>query len=141
MHPERRAPGALTERSARRVTDDERENAAQRLRRAYEVGALSHDELEERVAGAFAAQTRADLQRLTRDLPRDSARGDAIRRAALRSHVATYTAVNGGLVATWLATGAGTFWPAFPMAGWGVGLAMHAYGYNRRRRRRRRRKL
>jgi hypothetical protein len=127
-------PLPARQRSEQRVTDQEREQATGRLRNAYELGALSHDELEERVAQAFASRTRGDLAALTRDLPRDRSRRDAMRRAALRSHAATYTTVNGGLVAIWAASGAGFFWPAAPMAGWGIGLALHTIGYRRRTR-------
>lgn len=31
------------------------------------------------------------------------------------------------LVAIWAFTGAGFFWPIFPIAGWGVGLILHWY--------------
>jgi Domain of unknown function (DUF1707)/2TM domain len=137
VHLPAEARAELSRRADQRVTDDERERAAARIRTAYEVGALSHDELEERVTQAFAARTRADLAGLTRDLPRDGRRRDAARRAGLRAHATTYAAVNGGLVAVWLASGAGEFWPAFPMAGWGIGLAMHARGYRQRTRRKR----
>jgi hypothetical protein len=59
----------------------------------------------------------------------------------VRWHAASYAAVNGGLVATWAATG-GEFWPAASLAPWGAGLVLHAYacrGALRRNRRRRKR--
>ena len=122
----------LARRSDRRVTDEERDKAGARLRGAYALGALTHDELEERLALAFAARTRADLARVTRDLPRDPARRPNVRRAALRAHATTYATVNGGLVAMWAATGGGFFWPAGSVFGWGIGLALHANAYRRR---------
>ena len=35
----------------------------------------------------------------------------------------TYLAVSALLVAIWALTGAGYFWPIWPMLGWGVGVA------------------
>jgi hypothetical protein len=31
------------------------------------------------------------------------------------------------LVLIWASTSAGYFWPIWPMAGWGIGVVMHAY--------------
>lgn len=43
-------------------------------------------------------------------------------------HVLAYVLVNGFLVIVWVATGAeGTFWPIFPMVGWGIGVIMNAW--------------
>src|SRR4051812_9666064 len=52
-----------------RATDADRERVAQMLRAAAEEGALTVDELEQRLSAAFAAVTRADLARLVTDLP------------------------------------------------------------------------
>jgi hypothetical protein len=52
-----------------RATDADRDRVTQILRVAAEEGALSVDELEERLSAAFAAVTRADLVRLVDDLP------------------------------------------------------------------------
>jgi hypothetical protein len=54
-----------------RVSDAERENVVRRLRRAVVEGRLDMDEFDERVAIAYAARTRGDLDPLTSDLPRD----------------------------------------------------------------------
>ncbi len=43
------------------------------------------------------------------------------------THLFVYSVVNGFLVVIWLATGAGFFWPMFPMLGWGLGLVFHAW--------------
>ncbi len=40
--------------------------------------------------------------------------------------------VNGFLVIIWAITGASFFWPVFPIAGWGIGLAFHAWDVYRR---------
>ena len=52
-----------------RASDAERDQAAEILRAGYAEGRLDRDELDERLAAAYAAKTRADLQDLTRDLP------------------------------------------------------------------------
>jgi hypothetical protein len=50
-----------------------------------------------------------------------------------RSHVFAYLLVNAGLVVIWAVTGAGFFWPIFPILGWGIGVAFNAWDvYGRR---------
>ncbi len=44
-----------------------------------------------------------------------------------RNHLAAYVVVNTFLVVLWALTGAGGFWPLFPICGWGIGLALHAW--------------
>lgn len=129
----------LARRSQVRVTDTERDRCADRLREAYQAGALSEDEFEERLSKALAARTRGDLVPLTRDLPRDRSLRDAAAAASFRWHAVTYGAVNGGLVATWAATG-GDFWPAASIGPWGTALALHWYSCRNALRRHRRRR-
>ena len=43
------------------------------------------------------------------------------------SHLFVYLAVNALLVAVWALSGNGYFWPMWVMAGWGIGLIMHAW--------------
>jgi hypothetical protein len=38
------------------------------------------------------------------------------------AHAAAYAVFNLAFLAVWAATGRGTFWPAFPLIGWGIGL-------------------
>jgi hypothetical protein len=61
---------------------------------------------------------------------------EALRERALRhlkkkrdfyGHLLVYLAVNGFLVVVWSMTSAGFFWPAFPMAAWGIGVVMNAW--------------
>ena len=42
-------------------------------------------------------------------------------------HLGVYLVVNTMLIIVWAATGAGYFWPIWPIAGWAIGLASHAY--------------
>ena len=44
-----------------------------------------------------------------------------------RNHALVYCAVNTLLVVIWAASGAGSFWPIWPIAGWGIGLGLHAW--------------
>jgi hypothetical protein len=117
-----------------RASDRERERSASRLRDHAGEGRLDVDELAERLDRAYAARTRAELDALTADLPdADPAEGGSrptpVRphpgRGDLRGQVTAFVAVNVLLVAVWAVTGAGYFWPVWPMLGWGIGLASH----------------
>ena len=44
-----------------------------------------------------------------------------------KAHLLAYVLVNTMLVAVWAMTGVGFFWPLFPLMGWGIGLAFHAW--------------
>ena len=61
----------------------------------------------------------------------DERRESAIRKLkqkqGFRGHLAVYVLVNTMLIVIWAATGAGFFWPIWPIAGWGIGLALNAY--------------
>jgi 2TM domain-containing protein len=61
----------------------------------------------------------------------DDIRQQAIKRLKEKrdfwQHLVSYVIVNAGLVAVWAFTGAGYFWPAWVLGGWGVGLAFHAF--------------
>jgi hypothetical protein len=63
--------------------------------------------------------------------------GDQLREQAIKQlkkrhdfhiHLLVYVLVNGFLTVIWVVTsGPGFFWPVFPMAGWGIGLVLHAW--------------
>ncbi|MGZ6545872.1 MAG: 2TM domain-containing protein [Actinomycetota bacterium] len=42
-------------------------------------------------------------------------------------HLATYVIVNTALIGVWAMGGGGSFWPAWILAGWGIGLVIHAW--------------
>jgi hypothetical protein len=46
---------------------------------------------------------------------------------SFRTHALVYCAVNALLVIIWAASGAGYFWPIWPIAGWGIALASQAW--------------
>ena len=50
-------------------------------------------------------------------------------KAAWGAHLGAYLSVNLMLVVIWLLTGAGYFWPMWPMMGWGIGLASHGMAH------------
>ena len=138
--------------SSMRVSDEQRERVVRDLTRHCGDGRLTLDELEERVAEAYAAMTKAELAHAMRHLPpeprpsgppvrvkpsspeRAAAPARPTRRRrqtpaeiALRAHLHTYLSVMALLVAIWFLTSPfGYFWPIWPAMGWGVGLAIHA---------------
>jgi Domain of unknown function (DUF1707)/2TM domain len=110
--------------AALRASDRDRERAAETLRDAAAEGRLQLAELEERLEAAYTARTDAELAALTSDLPaaarpRRSWLGWS---QALRGELPAFILVNALLVVVWAATGAGYFWPAWPILGWGIGL-------------------
>jgi hypothetical protein len=44
-----------------------------------------------------------------------------------KTHIVIYFTVNAFLVVIWAVTGAGFFWPVFPILGWGIGVAANAW--------------
>jgi hypothetical protein len=112
-----------------RASDAEREHVARDLRDAAAAGRLDPDELEQRLEQAYRAPMRGDLAALVRDLPGaggtplagPASRDLAPRRATSRDRarglpaVAPLVAVAVLLVAIWALTGAGYFWPVWPI--------------------------
>jgi hypothetical protein len=60
-----------------------------------------------------------------------SRRAEARKRLEARrefgSHFVAYVVINAFLIMAWAVTGAGYFWPVWVLAGWGAGLALHAW--------------
>jgi len=101
------------------TSDVDRERVAERLRTAAGEGRLTPAELEERLERAFSARTDAELEPLVADLPSTRRRAPVPRD---HSHERAYVATMLLLVAIWALTGAGYFWPIWPMLGWGIGV-------------------
>ena len=58
---------------------------------------------------------------------RTLARSRLVKRREFTAHLAAYVLVNVFLVAIWAFTGAGFFWPVFPILGWGIGVFFHGW--------------
>ena len=58
---------------------------------------------------------------------RERARERVQARREFASHAVAFVVINGFLVAAWVITGGGYFWPAWILAGWGVGLVLHGW--------------
>jgi hypothetical protein len=112
------------------ASDAERERAVDKLRAHHAAGRLDLEELEQRVAAAYAASHRTALRALFADLPRtvDRPSARAVHRAAVRFHATGYLGANGAVIAAWAATGAGEFWPGYVLAPTTAMLAAHALG-------------
>ncbi len=105
-----------------RASDAEREHHVELLREHAAQGRLTIDELSERLDRAYAALTREQLAVLVDDLPRRAAPPRTRTRPRVPPQWAAFLAVNLLLIAIWALTGAGYFWPAWPLLGWGFGL-------------------
>jgi hypothetical protein len=106
------------------ASDAEREQHAELLREHAAQGRLTVDELDERLGRVYAARTHGELVPIVGDLPDRTppSRAPAPRRARRRPELAAFLAVNLLLIVIWAATGAGYFWPIWPILGWGLGL-------------------
>jgi hypothetical protein len=132
-----------------RASNDDRQRVLDLLQAHYVAGRLTSSELEERIERAVAARTLGDLDAELTDLPSvptSPPEGPAHQRRrhskerwmpetsdlnekGLRAHATSYLLVMAMLVAIWaLTTPGGYFWPVWPMLGWGIGLASHAFG-------------
>lgn len=60
---------------------------------------------------------------------REKAEKRVKQRTELLTHIGSYVVINAFLVVVWALSGAGYPWFLWVMAGWGLGLAMHAVSY------------
>jgi hypothetical protein len=58
---------------------------------------------------------------------RDRALERIEKKREFHAHLLAYVLVNAMLVGIWAVTGAGFFWPVFPLLGWGIGIGFHAW--------------
>jgi hypothetical protein len=133
-HVARAADGTTVRFAAdeKRASDAERDAVVSDLRAHAGEGRLSVEELDQRIAAALAATTRAELAPLLDDLPRRPR--PARDRRDFQEHLRTYVMIMALLVAIWALTGMGYFWPVWPMLGWGIGVMSHASAVRGRRR-------
>jgi hypothetical protein len=109
------------------ASDRERERVAEALRSHAAAGRLDPEELEERLGRAYGARTRADLVPLVTDLPVATAPPPS-RRAPSLPAVPPVVLIAVLLVAIWALTGAGYFWPVWPIGA----MALHAFKHGHR---------
>lgn len=64
---------------------------------------------------------------LQNDQLRELARARLIKRREFIAHLFAYVLINAFVIAIWLITGAGFFWPIFLILGWGIGLFFHGW--------------
>jgi hypothetical protein len=117
----------VTMASVMRISDLDRELAARRLCDAAGVGVLSVSELEWRLDRVLSAATHGQLEALLLDLPAPRSVCGSPVRGWLRAHLGAFVIVNSGLAAIWAAAGFGYLWPVWPLIGWGMVLAGHAW--------------
>jgi Domain of unknown function (DUF1707) len=98
-----------------RASDAERERVVEALRAHAAAGRLSTDELEQRLDRALAAERRSDLVALLGDLPARPRPIVAVPHVRRGKDPRTLLAVAVLLVAIWAVTGAGYFWPVWPL--------------------------
>ena len=65
------------------------------------------------------------------DAARAAARKRVEKRRGLQGGMVAYVVINAFLVGVWALTGAGYFWPAWIIAGWGVGMLLGLWDYLR----------
>ena len=107
-----------------RISDEQRDRAAQEIREHFAAGRLSDEELSDRVQAAYAARTQGDLAALLADLPklpatRAQQKAELAQRRRELQRRLIQEAVGGSgafliCAAIWVASGAsGFFWPIF----------------------------
>jgi Domain of unknown function (DUF1707) len=119
-----------------RASDADREQVVAKLRDHAAAGRLEPAELEERVETALSAQTVGELEPLLADLPGPALAPRRDRRARrLPSAWARFARIAVVLIVIWAVTGAGYFWPAWPLAFLGFFALTGGCGRHRHRRR------
>jgi hypothetical protein len=111
-----------------RASDADRERVVEILRQHTAEGRITADEFEERMTAAYAARTMGALAELTTDLPVDLAehtrRQVELARQAkprktlsrqVRQEFSGLASLGVVLTTVWLISGAGYFWPAWPL--------------------------
>lgn len=130
-----------------RVSDSERDETAEQLTEHFTAGRLDHSEFTERTEKALSARTRRELDEVLLDLPAASATfsppravvpsattGSAARAARSewrQKRLAPWAIFAVFFIVIWAVTGAGYFWPVWPILGWGLGVALNGVAAHR----------
>jgi hypothetical protein len=108
---------------AMRASDADRDAVAGRLRAASEDGRLDVDELEDRLAQAYAAKTYGELAPLTADLEPATSPLPGALRGKWRAWASSSVLLLGIWAVICVASGGlSFFWPIFPIGFWAFGL-------------------
>ncbi len=113
---------------AERISTAERQRAIDQLRHHTGEGRLDLDEFGDRVTTVLEAHRAGELAAVLDGLPPvtpPAERRRQVRHATLAAF-GPYLAVMALLLTIWLVSGAGYFWPIWPMLGWGIPLALGA---------------
>ena len=117
------------------ASDAERERVAESLRVHAAAGRLEPAEHEQRLERVYAARIRADLLPLVADLPAPTApapRAPAVDRRRSLPRFLPLVLIAVMLVAIWAATGAGYFWPVWPIGAMALSAVKHGGRYRLR---------
>ena len=98
-------------RASLRASDADREQFVEALRQHHAEGRLTLEELTERTERAYAARTLGDLDALGGDLP----------------PLQWYGMLTLVLLVVWVMSGAGYFWPIWPILGFAMLLGWQAF--------------
>ena len=127
----------MAEHPELRIGDRDRQLVVDHLRTNLGEGRLTLDEFEERAGLAFAARTVTELRAVTADLPAVTTptKGPPIRvrqpavltpwDKAYRIHKSLWALLSVFFVVLWMLTGAGYFWPVWPILGIGLSVGVH----------------
>jgi hypothetical protein len=136
--------GADALNPAIRASDADRERVVEILRQNNVEGRLTSEEFEERMTAAYAAKTMGALAELTTDLPVDLAahtrhQAELARKQAaqvpvtkqMRAAISSWASLGVMLTVIWVVTGAGYYWPGWPLgvlAALGAARAIKEWG-------------
>jgi hypothetical protein len=109
------------------ASDTERERVVEALRGHAAAGRLDTDEFDERLGAAYGARLRADLLPLLADLPAPTTPRPRASRRRL-PNVTPVVALAILLIAIWALTGAGYFWPIWPIGAVALSTIKHRRG-------------
>jgi hypothetical protein len=109
------------------ASNPEREAVAEALRDHAGNGRLDPEELEQRLERAYVARRRADLLPLLADLPGDERPAPRRRRPQV-GQLSPMLVLAVALIAIWALTGAGYFWPIWPIGAIALSSFKHRRG-------------
>lgn len=114
---------STTTRNAVRIGDEQRREVAEALGQHLADGRLRLIEYEERLDRVYAATTESELATVTEDLPAVQTSRDRRRRQRIASGILlNWAGIAVLMLAIWAFTGAGYFWPVWPIMGTGIGM-------------------